>query len=421
MSNGNGKITVPLQGDRTPSHNGHGEVSELTSWIREGVPVGQGNQAAGAFSMKMVNAGVDRATIEELWILMMRQNHKRGWSEESERDKIRGDIDRAQDRVRKERVRKDAEEGWTESDLSEIDDDFLPLGEMGPDGIIYDHGVYWLYGGSGDGKTVVAYHIAIERARAGQVIAVLDDEMGIAASARLFRDLGATDKDLASIHYVHRADGDTPNLVNMGASLTEFLSGINADMLIIDCMNAYLSAADLSDNHSNDIRKILQAAVYPSREDGRAVVIIDHKGHSKDETRVRGSSDKMPGCDMMISLECPATFQEGQSGYVVLTCDKDRNAKVKGKQLQVDMRVDGRDIRAAPSEWFNFDKATPNKVSDVDPDKVIDAILEANPEGIRNSEIAKISGLTKGQVSGRMDRGKKAGRYILEDGYWYLA
>jgi hypothetical protein len=415
------KLSVPLRGEKTEGVNGHSYGSELTSWIREGIPVGEGNQASGSFSMKMVNAGVDAATIEELWILIMRQNHKRGWSEATERDKVRGDIKRAQERVKSEQIHKDAEEGWTESDLASVDENFLPLGELGPDGIIYDHGVYWLYGGSGDGKTVVAYYIAIERARAGHVVAVLDDEMGLAASARLFRDLGATDDDLNMIHYVHREDGDTPNLVQMGGSLGEFLDGIKADMLIIDCMNAFLSAADLSDNHSNDIRKLLQSAVYPSRNDGRAVVIIDHKGHAKDETRARGSSDKMPGCDMMIGLECPATFQEGQSGYVILTCDKDRNAKVKGKQLQVDMRVDGRDIRAAPSHWFDFDKATPNKVPDADPYKVIDAILEANPDGIRNIEITEISGFTAGKVSGLLDRGKKAGKYVSKNGFWYIA
>jgi hypothetical protein len=375
--------------------------------------------------MWAANLGMTSADSWAIWrAIMMNPGsgpHKRGWTVDTyEYEKHNGSFESAADKKHEEAEHDGT--SWAELNPQDIDPEGLPLGEMGPDGILYDHGLYWLYGDSGDGKTVVAYYIAIMRARAGHKVAILDDEMGPNSGTRMLIDLGASHGTLGNIRFLQWKDGETPNLLKSGASLTSFLGDIQADMLILDCMNAYLSAADLNDNYSNDIRKMLQAAVYPSRSAERAVLIIDHKGHSKEEARVRGSSDKMPGCDMMIGLSCPETFQQDQSGHVLLTCDKDRNSLVKGKTLQVDMNVEGRNIRPEATEWFKMEEIEPIRTGKRGrPAKVVTEILDILRENgpLSISGICAVLDQDYEAVRSALRRGEKDGLFMKDSSKWY--
>jgi hypothetical protein len=186
---------------------------------------------------------------------------------------------------------------------------------LGPDGIFLAHSIHWVSGNYGEGKSILAYWIAVMRARAGQHIAILEAELGQPRVKGLLTELGATEDEMLRIHYLE-TDG-VPDLIVNGPALHALLTDIGAGMLVLDSAVAFLPAAGKNENIAPDVREWVSAAASPAAKNGRMVFVIDHLNRLGD---TRGSLDKPAAGDVIINHKCTKQFWRGHSGAIQLEC-----------------------------------------------------------------------------------------------------
>ena len=86
----------------------------------------------------------------------------------------------------------------------------------------------------------------------------------------------------------------------------------------------FLSSSGLEENSNDDLVKWSTVYTRPAREQGIAVLVLDHTPHEGDHAR--GASRKRDEADVMWALRCPDPFDRDTVGSVVLRRDKDREA-----------------------------------------------------------------------------------------------
>lgn len=281
-------------------------------------------------------------------------------------------------KVRREADRAEAEEAAREDPFEVADWDAIEEEEripFGADGVLFESGCSWISGAPGAGKTTLGYWVLLMRVRAGAVAVVLENEMGERQAKAKLMALGATESELAGIHYVRTADGSVPDLVRLGPALERAVTGLGANVVLYDALASYLQASGLKENDA-EVRRWYDAAVRPHTAAGRAVLILDHVGYG-DAGRARGSSDKPAAGDVILVLETTEPFKRGTDGLVRLKCSKDRTGQVHHSAIDIAVRsgADG-SIVLKPGEWADVEgDFQPQRVRVKDAD-ISDEILE---------------------------------------------
>lgn len=169
-------------------------------------------------------------------------------------------------------------------------------------------------------KSVFAYLLAIEHARAGGSVAIVDFEMGPTSARALLDDLGATHEEIGAVMYfepdTEPTDQDIALIVRAGVTL-----------VILDAAAGAYDTSGLDDNARKDAEKFARAWIRPLWQQGVTTLVIDHVPKSA-ETRGKyaiGSERKLGQADVHLGLEVIGEpLHRGSSGHVKARVHKDR-------------------------------------------------------------------------------------------------
>jgi hypothetical protein len=296
---------------------------------------------------------------------------------------------------------------------------------FGPDEVCLAHGIHWVSGDYGSGKSILAYWVARMRARAGQHSAILEAEMGQARVKGLMRELGATEAEMLCIHYLET--DSVPDLIINGPALHTMLTDLGAGMLILDSAVAFLSAAGKNENVASEVREWVNAACRPAAGNGRLVFIIDHLNH---QGGIRGSTDKPAAGDVILKHKCTKQFSRGVSGAIQLTCDKDRSGTLTGSTIDIAVNAeeDG-SFQLEPGKWENITEQARKGFQDATRQRDIKLVLQKAGRPMKPEEIAEVIGSTSGlpsapkpdTIRSALRRGRPDVFSLVGDGFWSLS
>jgi len=336
----------------------------------------------------------------------------------------RGLIDRALSRLKASELARSELKTWMAE--REGDDgafervDLLTAAEelkvpIGADGVFIDHGLAWLFGAAGAGKSLLAYWTLLQRIRAGQRVAVYEVEMGVARVKGLLRNLGATDAELSLLSYYSAPeDGTVADLVANGRALDRKLRKAGIGNLLYDAANPLLAAAGLNEDKAGDIRTFANTACKPITDRGGFVLVIDHSGHSE-PNRIRGSSDKPAAGDFIVGLLGAQRFRRGVSGSFTLVCKKDRTGEVDGMTMGVKVvaYADG-SVELEPEGWLDIGRAQPIRQGANTQQKIRLSIAETGRPATIPEIMAK-TGLSRDAVRSALNRGATGGNPVFTE------
>lgn len=207
--------------------------------------------------------------------------------------------------------------GWERINLAD------PAYAIPPDppnilGLLYDGRRHVISGPPESAKTLIAYILLVETLRAGQTVAIVDFEMGPTAARRLLGDVGATEDELAAIHYYEPHDPPT------NGYLALVLAGVR--LVLIDAAAGAYDTSGLDDNARKDAEAFARAWIRPLWQAGITTLVVDHVTKNAD-TRGKftiGSERKVGQADVHISLDAVKPLSRGNAGIVKATVHKDR-------------------------------------------------------------------------------------------------
>ena len=207
--------------------------------------------------------------------------------------------------------------GWQRINLAD------PAYAVPPDpptilGLIYDGKRHVISGPPESTKTLVAYILLLEAQRAGQTVAIVDFEMGPTAARRLLGDVGATENEIAAIHYYE------PDSPPANGYLALVVAGVR--FVLIDAAAGAYDTSGLDDNARKDAEAFARTWIRPLWQAGVTTLVVDHVTKNAD-TRGKftiGSERKVGQADVHISLEAVKSLSRGHTGIVKATVHKDR-------------------------------------------------------------------------------------------------
>jgi hypothetical protein len=186
-------------------------------------------------------------------------------------------------------------------------------------GILYAGRRHVISGPPESTKTLVAYLLLLHALRQGEGVCILDFEMGPHAAVTLLRELGATDDELAAIHYTE-PDGP-PNQQDV-----QRIIGLGVSYALIDAAAGAYDVTGLDDNSRKDAETFAAKWIRPLWQAGVATIVIDHVTKNTD-TRGKftiGSERKTGQADVHLSLESLKPLHRGGTGMVKINVHKDR-------------------------------------------------------------------------------------------------
>lgn len=218
--------------------------------------------------------------------------------------------------------------------------DGVPDPELLCGGLLYANGLHCISGAPDCGKTSVALWWALQTAREGGVVLILDQEGGPEVTADKLRTAGATAGDVAKIHYVPDPSLSWTDADNLRLSAT--LREVRPDLVLWDSSAAFLAIAGLDENDAADVTRFWSAWLIPcARELGAAVVVIDHDVKSSEASRyARGSGAKLAATEVMMKLEVVTPFTRTQDGMLRLKVTKDRRGWLN-RAWDIEVKVRG--------------------------------------------------------------------------------
>jgi hypothetical protein len=171
-------------------------------------------------------------------------------------------------------------------------------------------------------KTLAAYAIGLDTIRANpdHYLILLDFEMGPRAAKRRWRDVGATDTELANdILYLAPDQPATLDRILI-------LVALNPILVIIDAAAGAFDNEDLDDNKRSDAEKWRKLYVDPFFDNGIATIVLDHvvKNTENRGKYTIGSERKTGGGEVHIGFDTIKPIRRGSSGIYKMTLHKDR-------------------------------------------------------------------------------------------------
>lgn len=179
-----------------------------------------------------------------------------------------------------------------------------------------------VYGGAGNGKTMLACYITSELVKHGDAVVYLDRENGAGRILERMRSLGCTQEQLVRHFYYFE---DPPGTLDEAPDFREMLADVNPALVVFNSLFGFLSAANLDENYGRDVAAWFDAFA-PPRLDA-ATLILDHPPKSGDT--VRGSSRKLDAVD--VSWELSGRFSPQSADTVRLTLKKARDGGLPDK------------------------------------------------------------------------------------------
>ncbi len=201
-------------------------------------------------------------------------------------------------------------------------------------GLVYRGFSTNIYGPTGSAKTLIAQSVVLEAVRAQLKAAHWDEEMGAQAIAARYRQMGATDIELAKIAFYA---WQSPTLDDADAFLAEALSD-KPDLVLLDPTADFLAAAGVDENANSEVTD--WAARFPQAlaREGIASVLVDAIPH--DGAHQRGASQKGYKAALAFRVEVKDEPSKEHVGLVNLSCTKDRFGDV-GKGAEIPFAVGG--------------------------------------------------------------------------------
>jgi KaiC/GvpD/RAD55 family RecA-like ATPase len=190
-------------------------------------------------------------------------------------------------------------------------------------GVLAEGFVHLVYGAHGLGKTFLALCIAKHiMDEAGRVV-YLDRENGANLAASRLQDIGADPTTLDELFYYFpypQMSGTEEDR----AAFVEAMTELKPDLIVIDSLVAFLSAAGKSENSNDEVEQYMYWYLTPLREAGITVLVLDHV--TRDASRFRGAGRKGDFADVVYGLKRPEEFGPNLVGEIALGKDKDRPA-----------------------------------------------------------------------------------------------
>lgn len=208
---------------------------------------------------------------------------------------------------------------WNPVNLAAVEQRPPIMPTLGALGLVYPGRRHVFSGPPESGKTIVAYIETLSVIRAGGRVVLIDLEMGPWDARDRLRDLGATDDELAAIHYI---EPETP-------ATTEIIAGLVAlapDLVVIDAAAGAYELQNLDDNKRQDVETFARLYVRAFWSVGIATIVLDHVTKNTDG-RGRfaiGSERKIGGADVHLGFEAVKAISRGHNGVLKVTTHKDR-------------------------------------------------------------------------------------------------
>jgi AAA domain len=217
-----------------------------------------------------------------------------------------------------------ADSALTTYSLATLIRDGVPPPQLLPGDLLYAGGIHVISGEPDSGKTTLALWQMLGLLRTGRTVLMLDEEGGAEMTAEKLIALGATERDVARLHYVpFPARTWTADDV---AGLAYTAVAVRPDLVLVDSAAAFLARAGLDENAAADVTRFWQHVLVPlAREHGAAVLIIDHDAKNTAGSRFsRGSGAKLAASDVMVKVELVKPFSRAENGVLRLAVTKDR-------------------------------------------------------------------------------------------------
>jgi hypothetical protein len=215
-------------------------------------------------------------------------------------------------------------ESWLPQNLGLLEDAPPVHPTLGGVGIAYPGKRHVFSGPQESAKTLAAYVVALEEIRRGEVVVLLDFEMGPYDAKTRLREMGASKQELSSLLYVSPDRGASPAAIGS-------LIAARPSLVVLDATAGAFSVEGLDDNSRKDVELWSRAWIDPFRREGIATIALDHVVKNS-ETRgayAIGSERKVGGVDVHIGFHTVRELARGKSGLYRVTTHKDRGGMLK--------------------------------------------------------------------------------------------
>lgn len=219
-------------------------------------------------------------------------------------------------------------DSWAPLNLAALEDRPPIKPTLGQAGIAYPGKRHVFSGPQESAKTLAAYAIGIEVIRTGKPIVVIDFEMGRWDARDRLRELGATDDDLALLHYVEPEEEATSQHITR-------LLALKPVLVIIDAAAGAYDLQGLDDNKRQDVERFTRVYVRDFWRNDIATIVLDHvvkntEGRGK---YAIGSERKVGGADVHLGFEVISPIKRGATGIYKITTHKDRGGFLERGRL----------------------------------------------------------------------------------------
>jgi hypothetical protein len=187
------------------------------------------------------------------------------------------------------------------------------------DDVLFRAQNHTVFGGAGQGKTMLACFIGAELVKRGENVVYLDRENGQGRILERMLALGCTEEQLERHFYYFE---DPPGTLEDAPDYREMLADVRPALVVFDSLFGFLSAAGLDENYGRDVAAWFDAYAPPTLE--AATLILDHPPKSGDTAR--GSSRKLDAGD--VSWGLTGNFSTDRVGPLKLSLKKSRDGRL---------------------------------------------------------------------------------------------
>jgi hypothetical protein len=184
------------------------------------------------------------------------------------------------------------------------------------DGVLFRGENHIIFGGAGQGKTMLACYISAELVKRGESVVYLDHENGAGRIFKRMHALGCTPEMLEEHFYYFE---DPASTLEDAPDYREMLAEIRPSLVVFDSLFGFMVAANLDENYGPDVGKWFDAFAPPTLE--AATLVLDHT--SKKGDTERGSGRKRDAVD--VSWEVKGNFSIDRVGPLKLGLKKSRD------------------------------------------------------------------------------------------------
>ena len=184
------------------------------------------------------------------------------------------------------------------------------------DGVLFRGENHIIFGGAGQGKTMLACYISAELIKRGETVVYLDHENGAGRIFKRMHALGCTEEMLEEHFYYFE---DPASMLEDAPDYREMLAEVRPSLVVFDSLFGFMVAANLDENYGPDVGKWFDAFAPPTLE--VATLVLDHTPKKGDTER--GSGRKRDAVD--VSWEVKGNFSTDRVGPLKLSLKKSRD------------------------------------------------------------------------------------------------